>query len=68
MDIAGRPIPFIRLNITSYTNDGQKVEQQLNSNPCIKFRENFNLNTAVTIPMINKDKVGFLSITKPCLE
>ena len=57
IEVPGKPIPFIGLSITSYTNDGQKVEQQLYSNPCIEFRKGFNFKTAVNIPMVNKDKV-----------
>lgn len=54
--IVGKPIPFIGMTLTSYTQDGQKQEAKLNSNPCPNFQQNLNFNTAVRIPMINKDK------------
>ncbi len=37
MSVVGKAIPFISLNIANYTNEGQKLEQKLNSNPCLNF-------------------------------
>ncbi|CDW84796.1 ankyrin repeat [Stylonychia lemnae] len=56
ISVPGKGIPIIGLNLVSYTQDGQKVEQQLYSTPCVNFRAKNNFQAAVTIPMINKDK------------
>ena len=37
IQLPGKAYPFISMNLVNYTNDGQKVEQRLNSNPCSGF-------------------------------
>ena len=54
--VPGKPIPYISMTMVYYGQDGQKNEQKLNSNLCLAFNEANNFNTAVRIPMINKDK------------
>ncbi len=67
MDIASKPIPFIKVTITNFANDEKggikPVEESQYSAPCVGFREKYNFNKAVRINFIKKDKVKILLVT-----
>jgi len=56
ISIPGKPVPYLGLNIINYSNEGVRSEQTLNSRPVPGFADTGNFNTALRIPLINKDK------------
>lgn len=57
MEIPGKNVPFIVLNMIHYMPDGTKNVSTQHSSTCERFQGgNGNLNKAVRIPLINKDK------------
>ncbi len=56
IQVPGKSVPYLGINIVNYTNEGVRTEQTLNSKPVPAFAQTGNFSTALRIPFIAKDR------------